>query len=298
MTGSDEYIVGRKTGDWPEATKPAHDLIFAADRKDCSKLENLEFQHCTFANVSFKEADIRNCRFINCAFLSCYFRKSELTGSTFVGCKFLSCEFPKVIVQSCDFRYSRFENCALPFDEMEHSLPREPNLREELADRLAIASDAIGLQNDRRKYRLAAIQAKKEHLKAAIVSNSEWYRRHYSGLRRLSAFAQLITNYIYDTVWGHGEKPIVLIRNIIILAFLVFPFLLWLVRDSLNQSSETLGIGEVIWLSVATFISVDSVNVVSATGTLARIILTIEAFFGFVSFGLLVTLLVRWMFKR
>lgn len=298
MIGSVEYIVGRKTGDWPVATTPAQGLIFAAEHKDCSTLENLEFQHCTFANVSFKEADIRNCRFINCAFLNCYFRKTELTGSTFVGCKFLSCDFPKIIVQSCDFRYSKFENCVLPFDEMEHSLPREPNLREELADRLAIASDAIGLQNDRRKYRLAAIQAKKEHLKAAILSKSEWYRRHYSGLRRLSAFAQLITSYFYDIVWGHGEKPIILIRNILILAFVVFPLLLWFVHDSLNQFSEPLGISDVIWLSVATFISVESVNVVSATGTLARIILTIEAFLGFVSFGLLITLLVRWMFKR
>ena len=298
MTGSDVYIVGRKIGDWPVSTTPVKDLIFAADRKDGHTFENLEFQHCTFANMSFKEAKVSNCRFVDCSFLGCYFRKSKMVGSTFVGCKFLNCEFPKVTVQSCDFRYSKFEKCALPFDEMEHSLPREPNLREELADGLAIAADLVGLQRDRRRYRLAAIQAKKEHLKAAIVSKSEWYQRHYSGLRKVNALGRLLMSYVFGTVWGHGEKPMVLIRNIVTLALIVFPFVLWFVRDSLHQSSGPLGVADLIWLSIATFISVDSVSTVTATGTYARVILTFEAFLGLVSFGLLITLLVRWMFKR
>ena len=186
MTGSSAYLLGRKIGDWPAATAPVQDLIFAAVRKDNDTLEGLEFQHCTFANVSFKEAKVRHCRFIDCAFLGCYFRKSEMVGSTFLGCKFLSCEFPKITIQSCDFKYSRFENCALPFDEMEHSLPREPNLRTELGNGLAIAADALGLQRDSRRYRLVAIQAKEEHLYAAVMSQSEWYQRHYPGLRKLS----------------------------------------------------------------------------------------------------------------
>ena len=208
MTGSSAYLLGRKIEDWPAATAPVQDLIFAAVRKDNDTLEGLEFQHCTFANVSFKEAKIRNCRFIDCVFLGCYFRKSEMAGSTFVGCKFLSCEFPKVTIQSCDFKYSRFENCALPFDEMEHSLPREPNLRAELANGLAIAADALGLQKARRQYRLVAIKAKEEHLFAAVVSRSEWYQRHYHGLRKLSALGQLLVSYANGAVWGHGRKTV------------------------------------------------------------------------------------------
>ena len=153
------YLVGRKNGDWPTEAEPVENLVFAAVFKDCASLEGLAFKHCTFANVSFKETTVRNCQFINCAFLSCYFRKSLLVGSVFIGCKFISCEFPKISVQSCDFKYSRFENCVLPFDEMEHSLPREPNLREELANGLAIAADAKGNQRDRRRYRLTAIRA-------------------------------------------------------------------------------------------------------------------------------------------
>ena len=298
MTGSSAYLVGREIGDWPAATAPVQDLIFAAVRKDNDTLEGLDFQHCTFANVSFKEAKVRNCRFIDCAFLGCYFRKAEMVGSIFVGCKFLNCEFPKVTVQSCDFKYSRFENCVLPFDEMEHSLPREPNLREELARGLAISADALGLQRDRRQYRLAAIQAKEEHLRAAVMSQSEWYQLHYSGLRKLTAFGQLIASYAIGMLWGHGEKPLVLIRNILLLAVLVFPLVLWFACGLLQQSSGLLSFVDVIWLSITTFIPVDAGNVVTTTDACARIILTLESFLGLVASGLLITLLVRRMLKR
>ena len=53
------YLVGRGVGEWPSATTPARDLIFAATRKDGEVLEGVEFAHCTFANVSFKDYPIR-----------------------------------------------------------------------------------------------------------------------------------------------------------------------------------------------------------------------------------------------
>ena len=53
------YLVGRGVGEWPSATTPARDLIFAATRKDGEVLEGVEFAHCTLANVSFKDYSIR-----------------------------------------------------------------------------------------------------------------------------------------------------------------------------------------------------------------------------------------------
>lgn len=298
MTGTGAYLVGRNIGDWPAATSPAKDMLFAAVRKDGEILEGMEFEHCTFANVSFKNVALRSCRFTDCAFLSCYFRKCEMVGAAFLGCKFVSCNFPKVTIQSCDFKYSRFEDCSIPFDELEHSLPREPNLREELARGLAISSDALGLNLDGRRYRLAAIQAREEHLRAAVLSNSEWYQRHYAGLRKLEALIQLIASRVNGWVWGHGEKWSVLIRNVVVLAFLVFPTALWFARDGLLQPSGSLTIGDLIWLSVTTIVPVDGVSSVVATGWIGPAILTTEAFVGVVAAGLLVTQLVRRMLTR
>ena len=298
MTDLAAYLVGRKVGDWPAATSPAKDLIFAAVRKDGETLEGMEFEHCTFANMSFKEVKLRQCRFTDCAFLSCYFRKCEMVGASFIGCKFLGCEFPKATIQSCDFKYSRFEGCSIPFAEMEHSLPREPNLRKELARDLAIASDALGLDADGRRYRLAAIQAREEHLHAAVLSNSEWYRSHYAGLRKLQALIQLLASRGNGVIWGHGESWVALIRNILVLAFVLFPLALWWARDGLSQPSGSLGVPDLIWLSLTTMVPVDGVTSVVATTWTSRAILTGEAFIGVVAAGLLVTQLVRRMLKR
>lgn len=299
MTDIGSYLVGRKSGAWPAPTTAAKDMLFAAIRKDGETLEGMEFEHCTFANVSFKEVSLKQCRFTDCAFLNCYFRKCEMAGSSFIGCKFVSCEFPKLTVQSCDFKFSRFEGCSIAFAEMEHSLPREPNLREELARGLAIASDALGFRGDGRRYRLAAIQAEEEHLRAAIFGNSEWYQRHYTGLRKLKALVQFLASRANGLVWGHGEKWHVLVGNLLVLALVVFPAALWfLARDGLRQTSGGLGVGDVVWLSITTIIPVGGVTTVVATDWAGRVILTFEAFLGVVAAGLLVTMLVRRAMMR
>jgi hypothetical protein len=291
------YLVGRTAGNWPAVAVAATDMLFAAVRKDGETLDGLEFAHCTFANVSFKEAILRQCRFTDCAFLGCYFRKCEMVGAAFIGCKFVGCDFPKATVQSCDFKHSSFQECFIPFAEMEHSLPREPNLREELARGLAISSGALGLDDEARRYRLAAIQAREEHLRAAVLSNSDWYQRHYSGLRKFTALIQLLASRANGLLWGHGEKWLVLVRNILALALAVFPAALWFAQGGLQRQSGPLGIGDLVWLSVTTIIPVDGVSSVVATAWVSRVILTTEAFVGVVAAGLLVTQLVRRMLR-
>ena len=298
MTVYGAFLIGRESGDWPVAPSRVTDKLFAKIRQDSKTLEDLTFEHCTFANVSFKESRLRGCRFVDCAFLSCYFRKTLLTGSSFVGCKFLGCDFPRIVIQSCDFKYSRFEGCALPFEELEHSLPPEANLREELARGLAIASDSLGLRVDVRRYRLAAIQAQEEHLRAAVLSDSEWYRSHFSGLRRWKALGRLIASLLRGAVWGHGERWFPLIRNLLVLALFVFPLALWAVRDALASPSGPVGIPEIVWLSVTTILPVDGVTSVVATSWSTRTLLVFEAFLGLVAGGLLVVLLARRMLTR
>ena len=298
MVGHGAYLVGRQGGEWPVAASSATNQLFAAIQQDGNALQGLTFEHCTFANVSFKEGQLSGCRFVNCAFLNCYFRKTLLTGSSFIGCKFLGCEFPRIVIQSCDFKYSHFEDCALPFDEMEHSLPPEANLREELTRRLAIASDSLGLQVDGRRYRLAAIQAQEAHLHAAVFSRSEWYRNHFSGPRRLVALGRLIASRSLGVVWGHGERLYPLIRNLFILTLIVFPAVLWNARDGLAGPSDPVDIVGIIWLSVTTILPVEGVSSVVATSWTTRTLLALESFLGLVTGGLVVTVLARRMLKQ
>ena len=299
MTNNGAFLVGRAAGVWPQASQPAENMLFAAEKRDGELLEAVEFAHCTFANVSFKDAQLKQCRFVNCAFLNCYFRKTIIQGSTFLGCKFISCEFPKVTVQSSDFKYSKFSQCHIAFDELEHSLPREPNLREELCHELSMASDSIGDNRDARRFRLKAIEARTEHLTAAVLGRSNWYETHYAGLRKVTAFGDLVGHWLNGIVWGHGEKWWVLLRNLVILAFIAFPSILWSVSSGLNGKGQELTVWEVIWLSVTTIIPVNGVtSSVEATTLMAKLTLVAEGFVGIIAAGLFVALFVRSIVKR
>jgi Pentapeptide repeats (9 copies) len=155
------YLIGREraTLPLPPPTAASEDKLFAAQRIDGQQLEGQRFYHCTFANISFKDTTLRRCEFLNCAFLNCYFRKAVFVNTAFVGSKFYDCDFPKLSIQSCDFKYAKFRACFIPKNEIEHSLPGEPNLREELANDLAQAADNLGHVVEARAYRLVAIAA-------------------------------------------------------------------------------------------------------------------------------------------
>jgi hypothetical protein len=140
MPGPAGYLVGRASVPFPVHGDPIIDAMIAAQRLDGRAITGRNFHHCTFANVSFKEDRLSDSEFNDYVFINCYFRKTRVTDCRFVGSKFYECEFPKIALQSCDFRYALFFACAPQFDEMEHNLPSEPNLSQELAAGIAVAA--------------------------------------------------------------------------------------------------------------------------------------------------------------
>lgn len=64
------------------------DKAFAAKRYDGAVIESPSYEHCTFANLGFKEAKFQNGYFLNCIFIGCYFRRAVITNCNFVGCQF------------------------------------------------------------------------------------------------------------------------------------------------------------------------------------------------------------------
>lgn len=297
-SGPEGYLVGR-----PSVPFPAHgavtDVMIAAQRLDGSLIAHRHFNHCTFANVSFKEAQLTDSEFNDCAFVNCYFRKARVINCRFVGSKFYECEFPRVALQSCDFRYATFSACAVPFREMEHSLPSEPNLREELAAGIAVAAEERGWTTLAREYRLAAISAREDHLLAAVRSESTWYRDHYSSWRRVGACGQLIASRLNGFLWGYGERWGTLLRNFFALALVIFPALLWVVREDLDLSGRNPStIADFLSLSLSTIVPLNINSSAAVLSTAALLILTFEAFCGIVIAGLFVSLLLRWVVTR
>lgn len=272
------------------------DALFASERLDDLTLDNKTFRHCTFANMSFKGTSLKNCRFIDCDFVDCYFRKSSLTDSSFMSAKFIECDLPKIKIKGCDFKFARFGRCVIDFDELFHNLPREPNLREELTRSLSIAAREIGDAALARQYRLAELDAKMEHLKAAMLHRGSWYETHYTGWRRAGAAAGYVGLVIGDLVWGNGERirPLLLCGIVSVLFF--FPLLYFaLPHHFWRTSGAEVGVLDCILLSIDRFFAGNGELVnVQPRSVVAAVILRSETFISVLFGGLVVS----YVFKR
>src|SRR6266487_1912314 len=179
--------------------------LFEADRVDSESFEGIHGEHCTFANVSFKESNLVSCTFENCAFIDCYFRLTIVDSCRFRGCKFITCAFPKPSFQQCSFVYGEFRGCFIPYAEFESSLPTESNLRRLLAENLAREAEAAGALSDARHYRLQAYRAYEQYLWKGLVGADAWSREHFPSLPdRALAGLRLMGRTINRLVWGYG----------------------------------------------------------------------------------------------
>ena len=239
MTEADSaaYFIGRPVADL-QAPYHAEDCVFGSVRLDKQHIVAGEFAHCTFANISFKQALVQDTKFLDCVFIGCYFRRAEITSSRFIGCKFVDCNFSHIAIKSCDFKHSSFRRCQLPFSEILHCMPSEPNLREELARNLYLASSELGLSGDARRYRMEEIGAREANYWSAVVGRSRWYREHFDSFARVKVFFLLALSLLNRWLWGYGERAWILVRNLAAVAFVAFPLAFYVMRDGLVKRPQ------------------------------------------------------------
>ena len=111
----------------------------------------------------------------------------------------------------------------LDYDIAKHNLPNEHNLREDLCRNLAVQCGSWGYLTQARFFQLEEIRAREANLRAAVLWETEWHRRHFSGFRRFRAGFDLMGSWTNGFLWGHGEKIRTLLRNTIILSIAIFP---------------------------------------------------------------------------
>ncbi len=275
------------------------DKVFAAQRINGAVIDSANYQHCTFANLSFKEAKLKSGAFLDCVFIGCYFRRAEFTNCRFVGCRFFDCNFSHIALKSCDFRFSIFYGCQVPFSEFEYSLPTEPNLREELTRNLSVESSRLGLSREARRYRMAEIHAREQHLLAAISGSSQWYREHFDGLGRFKACVEWLLSLMNRWLWGYGERVVVLVKNLFLLAFVVFPVLFYIFKDELSHSSgRSVSFLDSVHFSLENVMPAGIVSEIVAGGSMTRFLAGLESLFGVVAVALFAAYIFRWSLHR
>ncbi|WP_165546343.1 pentapeptide repeat-containing protein [Kribbella soli] len=273
------------------------DLLFASQRCDNLVLNKLNISHSTFINISFLRTKITGSEFQNCVFEECYFRRADIKRSQFVGCRFINCTFDYIGITDVDFRFADFRNTALPFKEARRNAPPEHNLRQDLFSNLSRAATLSGDEVEARKYRLAAIEAENENLKAAILGESAWHKEHYDLVRRAESVIRLGWHYLNKYLWRHGESAAVLFASAIVVTLLVFPVLLYFDRDSFNLRPLP-SYGQLIWMSMSNFISLDRLSQLNPESTYMRFVSTLEGLAGIIFTGMFVTVLVKALLRR
>lgn len=219
---AEAYFHGRAAGTVQSPFKEC-DQLFAGQRLDGEIIASPTYEHCTFANVSFKTAKLEGGRFVNCVFVACFFRKTDIRSCSFSSCRFIDCEFPEASFSGCDFRYTRFVGCYIPVDDIEHNLPSEPNLREHLSGNLAREAALLGDPHTARRFRLLEVSAREANGWAAVIGKTKWYRDHYDLRARITTLLRLAGSVLNRVLFGYGERLWVLIRNFALASLLVFP---------------------------------------------------------------------------
>lgn len=298
MNDVSNYQLGRSNDKLAEPFR-GEDKVYGGQRLDGQTIKNASFQHCTFANLSFKDVIFQNGSFLNCVFISSYFRRAEFASTRFIGCRFFDCVFSHAAITGSDFRFSIFRDCQIPFAEMRYSLPAEPNIREELARNLALESSRLGLSSESRAYRMEEIRAREEDLLAAFLGRSQWYRDHYDFVGRIKAFGNWSFSLLNRWLWGYGERARVLIRNLVLVALFIFPTFFYLLKDEIRRGDNgEISVLDLLFFSLGNIMPAGIASGVVAVGATARLLAGLESLIGVVALALFASYIFRWSLHR
>lgn len=282
-----------------ESPYTGEDSTFAGQRLDSEKIRQARYRHCTFVNVSLKAATLDDCGFADCIFIGCYFRRTTLKNCRFEGCRFYECDFPRVSLSACRLYYVRFIGCQLPADEMEHSLPSEPNVREKLCRNLARESSLLGFSEDARRYRKWETDAHEEHLKSGFTSHSDWYRSHFVGSQKLLALRRWTWSKLNRFLWGYCDSGTRLIFNFLSFTILIFPFLYWLlVPSNSSNTDELMRFANCILLSLSTATPADFPHEVGLGSWELMLLMSIQSMYSVVLVAMFAAFLFQWSSRR
>ena len=292
------YMVGRKLAVLAQGAS-ATGALFASELVDDMRFDDLTFKHCTFANVSFKSAQLINVRFEDCVFLRCYFRQTRLEDSVIVATKFIDCDLAKIDIRHCDIKYyNTFEGCFVKFRELESSLPNEPNLRSHLCLNLASEARALGALSDAGRYRQKAARAQEEHLYAAFMNRSQYYREKFTGTKRIAPLREWLGSRARGYLWGYKTSFLVVFRNWALATFGVFPLLFLLDLAATSRGARKGHAGDVVELSLSRVLPGVDDSTFGFHSAYAVMVADVEAIVGLLMGGLAIALLFRAVFDR
>ncbi|MCQ2005260.1 pentapeptide repeat-containing protein [Rhizobium sp. NRK18] len=284
-----------------DLTDNTQTIAFKPLRLESEKLKHATgtaFKHAQLTDVSGKTQAFDQVDFSYSLITRGYFHQATFKQCNFTGTRFIDCNFRNANFDECNFSYSDFSGCRIETDEILKNLPERPNVRRELLQILRKNALSMGDVSAGRAFVVAELAAKKEHLRRAWMQDEAYYKRKYKGFRkRASVLIQRIGLWLDGFLWGHGEKLWNLpISALVILAvFSLISSLVWasqIADPSVSQLTTVFKSYMVYYVSL--FLDApyeESLNHIV-------VIDWIVVIFRYVSLGILVSGLFRWLSHR
>jgi len=190
--------------------------------------------------------------------------------------------------EGCDFSYASFDKTLIGSEILENCAPSFENVQLRFARSLGTNYQGMGDIESANKAFQLELRATEEHYYSAWKSPKAYYRKKYKRLRRAEMFFKWLRFKISGYVWGHGERPIMLLRAVLFV---------WLVMVGIDVSlfnpTQTFG---GCWAAILKMPSI-AFGVVSP-GYYPDLYLALIAITRLIFFGLFMTLLIRRLSKR
>lgn len=181
-------------------------LLFCDETRDGYQVENITVKISAFLRLGMSNAMFANSNITQSEFDKCYLRKCIFRNVDFTGSVFRDCNLDKASFDCCTLKYARFYNCQLDANEIENSLPKEPNLRLDLARNLRANFNQIGDRESAEHFLDIAMSAQEELLKKIITAKTKYYRDNFNLQDRIRSLVELNKLTISKYIWGYGYK--------------------------------------------------------------------------------------------
>lgn len=188
---------------------------------------NREFTECDFSYSDFDSSYLRKCVFDSCDFTGCNFTKTILRGSKFIGCK---------------FDYAKFVDTHVDPEILDTGCPGTENMQQIFARTLRVNFHQIGDTVAANRAIEIELEATRVHLYKSWNSKESYYRKKYTGFRRIGMFSEWLAFIFLNYFWGNGESLFKLTISLAVLIIIIALGDVYFLRDYYDLSSYKLAL--------------------------------------------------------
>jgi hypothetical protein len=195
--------------------------VHQIDKKFDSDISNSDFKNHLFIRLVAKNRQFIKIDFKYSIFDTCYFRGCKFDSCDFTGCRFVGTNFYGAKFSGCKFEYSIFERTIVENYILDTECPAYENLKMRFSRTLRTNYQQLGDTESANKAIAVELQATETHLYKTWHSNESYYRKKYAGWKRIEAFLEWFKFKMLDFIWGNGEKPLKLLRAVVLICSVV-----------------------------------------------------------------------------